>query len=105
MWIIYSLLTALTLATSDALTKRALVSRDEYFIAWTRILFALPLLLTSLCFVEIPHLDRTFWLATLCALPLEIVAIILYTRALKISLGSFMPSTTPSARSIFWVIS
>jgi drug/metabolite transporter (DMT)-like permease len=61
------------------------VSRDEYFIAWARILFALPLLLASLCFVEIPDLDRTFWLATLCALPLEIVAIILYTRALKVS--------------------
>jgi len=85
LWIIYSLLTAVTLATSDALTKRALASRDEYFIAWARILFALPLLLTSLCFVEIPYLDRTFWLATLCALPLEIVAIIFYTRALKVS--------------------
>ena len=85
MWIIYSLLTAVTLATSDALTKRALASRDEYFIAWARILFALPLLLTSLCFVEIPDLDRTFWAATFCALPLEIVAIILYTRALKVS--------------------
>jgi drug/metabolite transporter (DMT)-like permease len=85
MWIIYSLLTAVSLATSDALTKRALASRDEYFIAWARILFALPLLLASLCFVEIPYLDRTFWLATLCALPLEIVAIILYTRALKVS--------------------
>lgn len=85
MWIIYSLLTAVTLATSDALTKRALASRDEYFIAWARILFALPLLLTGLCLGEIPELDSTFWLATLCALPLEIVAIILYTRALKIS--------------------
>jgi drug/metabolite transporter (DMT)-like permease len=85
MWIIYSLLTALSLATSDALTKRALASRDEYFIAWARILFAIPLLLASLCFVEIPYLDRTFWLATLCSLPLEIVAIILYTRALKLS--------------------
>jgi drug/metabolite transporter (DMT)-like permease len=85
LWIIYSLLTALSLATSDALTKRALASGDEYFIAWARILFALPLLLTGLCFVEIPSLDRTFWLATFCALPLEIVAIILYTRALKVS--------------------
>lgn len=85
MWILFSLLTAISLATSDALTKRALASRDEYFIAWTRILLALPLLLVSLCFVEVPDLDRTFWLATLCALPLEILAIILYTRALKVS--------------------
>jgi drug/metabolite transporter (DMT)-like permease len=85
MWIIYSLLTAISLATSDALTKRALASRDEYFVAWARILLALPLLVAALCFVDVPHLDSTFWVATLCALPLEIVAIILYTRALKVS--------------------
>ncbi len=85
MWIIYSLLTALSLATSDALTKRALSTRDEYFVAWARLVFALPVLVISMVFIEIPLLDRTFWLATICALPLEITAIILYTRALKIS--------------------
>ena len=85
MWIVYSLLTAFSLATSDALTKRALASGDEYFIAWARLLFALPVLLISLLFIEIPPLDKTFWLATLCALPLEIIAIILYTKALKSS--------------------
>lgn len=85
MWIIYSLLTAFTLATSDALTKRALVSRDEYFVAWTRLLFALPVLVPILFFIEIPSLDRTFWIATLSALPLEIAALILYTKALKVS--------------------
>jgi drug/metabolite transporter (DMT)-like permease len=85
MWIIYSLLTAFFLATSDALTKKALASRDEYFVAWARLLFALPLLLTSLIFIEIPPLNKTFWTATLCAVPLEIASIILYTRALKVS--------------------
>ena len=85
MWIIYSLLTAVSLATSDALTKKALVSRDEYFVAWIRLLFALPVLLASMLFIEIPSLDKTFWLATMCALPLEIAAIILYTKALKVS--------------------
>jgi len=85
MWIIYSLLTAFMLATSDALTKRVLASRDEYFIAWIRLISALPLLIISLGFIEIPPLDRSFWLATLIALPLEIIAIILYTKALKVS--------------------
>jgi drug/metabolite transporter (DMT)-like permease len=85
MWIIYALLTAVFLATSDALTKRALASRDEYFVAWARLLFALPLLLTSLLFVEIPPLNKTFWTAALSAVPLEIAAIILYTKALKVS--------------------
>jgi drug/metabolite transporter (DMT)-like permease len=85
MWILYSLLTAFFLATSDALTKRALGSRDEYFVAWARLLFALPVFLISLLFIEMPSLDRTFYLATISALPLEIGAIILYTKALKVS--------------------
>jgi drug/metabolite transporter (DMT)-like permease len=42
-------------------------------------------LIISLLFVEIPSLDRTFWTATICALPLEITAVILYTKALKVS--------------------
>ncbi len=85
MWIIYSLLTALSLATSDALTKRALSSRDVYFVAWARLVFALPLFLICLIVVEVPPLDATFWIAVVCALPLEIAAWILYTKALKVS--------------------
>ncbi len=85
MWIIYALLTALLFATSDALTKRALASRDEYFVAWIRLIFALPVLLVSFILIDMPPLDKTFWLATLIALPLEIIAIILYTKALKVS--------------------
>lgn len=85
MWIVYSLLTAFSLATSDALTKKALISRDVYYVAWARLIFALPVLLLGLAFVEIPPLDGTFWLATFCALPLEIIAVILYTTALKVS--------------------
>lgn len=85
MWVTYALLAAFLFATSDALTKRALVSRDEYFVAWIRLIFTLPVLLVSLAFIEIPHLDKTFWSATLIALPLEVIAIILYIKALKVS--------------------
>jgi len=85
LWIIYALLTAFFLATSDALTKRVLAARDEYFVAWIRLVFALPVLLVSFLFIDIPRLDRIFWSATLIALPLEVIAIILYTKALKVS--------------------
>ncbi len=85
MWIIYALLTAFFFATSATLTKKALASRDEYFVAWIKLIFALPLLIISLGFIEFPELDRTFWAAVLIALPLEIAAIILYTKALKLS--------------------
>lgn len=98
MWILYALLTAVFLATSDALTKKALASRDEYFVAWARLLFTVPVLAASLLYVGIPPLNRDFWAATATALPLEIVAIILYTKALKASpLSLTMPflSLTP----------
>lgn len=85
MWILYALLTAVMLATSDALTKRALSSRDEYFVAWARLLFSLPVLAASFIFIEIPPLNKAFWTATLIALPFETVALILYTKALKVS--------------------
>ncbi len=85
MWIFYALLTAFLFATSDALTKRVLFSRDEYFVAWVRLLFALPVLLISLLYIKIPQLDTTFWSSFSIALPLEITAIILYTKALKVS--------------------
>lgn len=85
MWIFYALLTAFLLATSDALTKRVLASRDEYFVAWARLVFALPVFLICLLIADTPHLNKNFWIATLCALPLEIITIILYTKALKIS--------------------
>jgi len=85
LWVIYSLITAILVATSDALTKRALVGRDEYFVAWVRLICAMPALLGVLMFVKIPPLDRTFWIATFCSLPLEITALVLYTKALKVS--------------------
>lgn len=86
MWVIYAFLTAFLLATSDALTKRLLLSvKDEYLVAGLRLLFSLPLLMISLLFAGIPPLDGTFWTAVLIALPLEITAVILYTKALKAS--------------------
>lgn len=85
LWIVYALLTAVLLATSDALAKKALASRDEYFVAWARLLFALPVFIGSLFVIDIPELNRDFWIATLTALPFEIIAMILYTRALKVS--------------------
>lgn len=83
MWIIYALLTAFFMATCDAISKRMLASRDEYLIAWARLIFSLPVFIGSLFFVNIPRLHPGFWGAALTALPLEIIAYILYMKALK----------------------
>lgn len=50
-----------------------------------RVGFATPFLLLLLPFIEIPRLDRHFFVVILILLPLEAVALILYMKAIKIS--------------------
>lgn len=98
LWVLFALVSALTLATSDALTKKALQFHNEYLVAWLRLLLSLPFLYLSMLFVPIPPLDSDFYKAFIIALPLEIIAIIFYTKALKVSpLGLTLPflSLTP----------
>ncbi len=84
-WVILSFVSAFSLATSDALTKKALRLDNEYLVAWLRLVFSLPPLVLLLLFIPVPDLDRTFYLSFFCALPLEILALILYIKALRIS--------------------
>ncbi|MDP2753601.1 MAG: DMT family transporter [Nitrospirota bacterium] len=84
-WVFLALISAFTLATSDALTKKALAQTNEYLVAWFRLLFSIPLLLLFWIFVPVPKLDIEFYKAFALALPLEIIAIILYIKALRIS--------------------
>jgi len=84
-WVYLSLISAFALATSDALTKKALVESNEYLVAWFRLLFALPLLLVLLFFISMPGVDAVFYKAFALSLPLEIIALVLYIKALRIS--------------------
>lgn len=85
LWLPLTLLCAFSLATSDALAKRALASHNEYLVLWLRLLLSLPLLLAALPFVTVPTLSRDFFTASLMALPLEALAAVLYVRALRLS--------------------
>ena len=93
LWFPLTLLCAFSLATSDALTKRALAAQhNEYLIAWTRLLLMLPALFALLLAVPVPPLGKDFLLTLLAALPLELAALILYFKALKLSpLGLTVP--------------
>lgn len=108
-WILLSLTAAFSLATSDALTKRVITSTNEYVIAWFRLVFALPVLAGAMLLGgPLPRIDATFVLAFCAALPLEIAAIMLYYRALRLSpLSLSLPflSLTPLFLILFsWVI-
>jgi drug/metabolite transporter (DMT)-like permease len=85
IWLPLTLLSAFFLATSDALTKKALSGHNEYLVTWLRLLPALPLFLLPLPFITIPRLSPEFFLCALGALPLEALALVLYTKALKLS--------------------
>ncbi|RMF77749.1 MAG: DMT family transporter [Nitrospirae bacterium] len=99
---------ALANATSDALLKRSLRPGNERLLAWARLGFALPLLYLA-CAVAPPWgaagpaaalaaLPRPFFVAIALGLPLEVAAVLLYTRALRRSpLGLTIPflSLTP----------
>jgi drug/metabolite transporter (DMT)-like permease len=84
-WILLSLGSAFFLATSDALTKRIITPGNEHAVAWLRVVYSLPALLPAALLAPLPPLDGTFFLAFCAALPLEIGAILLYYRALRLS--------------------
>lgn len=85
LWVILSLLSAFSLATSDALAKRAVEGNNEYLVAWFRLIFTLPLLIVIWLFIPTPKLDSDFYKAFAIALPIEIITIVLYIKALKLS--------------------
>lgn len=85
LWIVLSLTAAFSLATSDALTKKIITHDNEYIIAWLRIVYALPALFAAAALSPLPSLDDTFVFAFCAALPLEIIAVLLYYKALRVS--------------------
>ncbi|MBI3611434.1 MAG: EamA family transporter [Nitrospirae bacterium] len=85
MWVLYALLSAVSLATADAYSKKSLERADESVVAWIRFLFATPFLVGLLLLIPIPALDWIFWRTILLLLPIELLAVVLYIRAIKVS--------------------
>lgn len=85
IWVLWALLSAFMAATNDALTKRVLISHNEYLIGSLRLLWSLPFFGCALLFVPFPGVDSTFFIAFFIALPLEVTAVVLYVKALKLS--------------------
>ncbi|HHT9118466.1 MAG TPA: EamA family transporter [Candidatus Hypogeohydataceae bacterium YC38] len=84
-WLELSVLSALFSATTDTFSKKAVADSDVLTVAWVRFGYALPFLLPVLVFIEIPRLDSTFFVVNLLLVPLEIIALVLYIKAIKLS--------------------
>ncbi len=110
MWAIYALISAFSVATSDALAKLAMKKADinEFFIIWLRYIFASAFLLPLLIKVPIPHLSTRFFLWHLLWIPTESVGLYLSLKALKISpislVGPIMALTPFFALFVGWFL-
>ncbi len=108
LWIYLSLLSAVTLVLSDVFAKKVARVDNEYLVAWLRMAFSLPLLILCSFFTVIPAVDREFMIAFVVALPLEILAAVLYIKALRSSpLNLTLPflSLTPLFLILFsWLV-
>jgi len=85
MWVLLSLGAAILVGTTDALSKKALQSHRHQTVAWVRLGWAGFFLLPMLFFSEYPADPQVYWMTIGLAIPFEIVAALLYQRALQIS--------------------
>ena len=84
LWALYSLLSGFFVATDDALVKKAKIN-DVRILAWALSFFAFPVIVPFLFFIHIPNLDFSFWLTVIFLVPLDIIAILLYIKAVRTS--------------------
>jgi drug/metabolite transporter (DMT)-like permease len=84
-WVPFALLAAFSLSTADALSKRAFRHADDFTVVWVREAYALPFVVIAFLFVPVPALDATFFLAVGVLVPLEVVSLVLYVKAIRVS--------------------
>jgi len=97
-WFIFALLTAVFASIRDIVSKYGLKDVDEYIITWSSRFFALPIFVPILFWQEKPTLGERFLPTLVIILVIEVIANILYFRALKrsdLSLTVPMISFTP----------
>lgn len=98
MWLIFSFLTAFFESTKDVFSKKSLKNINEYAVAWSLRFFALPFLIPFLFFIKIPSwgaLESKFWIALLVSGFLNLIATVLFMKAIKYSdLSTTIPMIT-----------
>ena len=82
-WLTLTLICAFALASADALTKRSLSGRDVRELTLVRFTVPGVLLLPWLLAQPLPALPLAFWLWMVVLLPAEVVAMLLYQRAIR----------------------
>jgi drug/metabolite transporter (DMT)-like permease len=84
-WLILAIFTAFFESLKDLLSKRSLRKVDEYLVTWSLSGLSLPLLFSLLFFIDIPPLNSRFWVSLFIGGSLNILAMILYIKALNLT--------------------
>jgi uncharacterized membrane protein len=84
IWLAFGLGAALGDSGADVLTKRYFARLSPYGMALARLLGAVPFLGLVALGLSLPELTHPFWLIVAAMLPLEILALLLYMRALRL---------------------
>jgi drug/metabolite transporter (DMT)-like permease len=84
IWLALGLGAALGDSGADVVTKRYFIRLPPYGMALVRLLGAVPLLALVGIVLSLPQLTTPFWFILAAMLPLEVLATILYMRALRL---------------------
>jgi len=82
-WVFLSLLSAFSLASADALSKRFFSDLSAYEMGLIRLLYVFPWLIAACFFIPWTKPDTVFFLCLVVGLPLEALAFYGYMQALK----------------------
>ncbi len=85
LWVFVALLSAVGDAARDFSAKRVLTEGNSMLFTWLIFVLPLPVIYTADLLYGIPHPAPGFYSAIFSALPLEILAQILYMQALRLS--------------------
>ncbi|KPL19854.1 MAG: hypothetical protein AMJ92_01435 [candidate division Zixibacteria bacterium SM23_81] len=85
MWILFALLCSFFFALQGAHGKRILGRIHPYIVTWAMFAFAIPFLLLALGIDGLPQVRASFWPALAVTLGVNLLAVTLYVRAIKLS--------------------
>lgn len=85
LWVAITLSCALSVAIQDALSKKAAGEIGTIIVSALRLWAAVPFLIIIFLFIDIPELSIDFFIVVGLLLPLDIIALVLYVRAIQIS--------------------
>ena len=85
LWFVLTIISALAMTLQDVFSKKIADSTGTLLVAWLRWSSSVPFLLLCLPFVTVPHLSVEFYLTTGILIPLDVFALVLYMKAIRIS--------------------